>query len=342
MKVLITGATGFIGKAFVSKLVAKKLGYDIYCAVRKTSRIEELKELNVNFVNFDLTDFSTFSPAIKGMDKVIHFASLFNFHAPRDLLFLQNVEASQKLAEICLENKVQHFVYCSSAEALGNVINGTEESDYNPDEKLGYYGLSKMEAEKSLLKMQEDNNLPLTIARPSGVIGPGNCYPFNELIESIDKNALNAKIFPGSGHHTVHWTYIDDVVEGFIKIIQNPDKTIGQIFILASDYPQSYKEIFTVIAKKLGKSPPKFIQHFPIFIGKLFWPIIHYYYKFKGMDIFPFKPGSLHNSTVSRSYMNLKAKRILDLNPEVDFETGVEKTVEWMREHEMLRNLGEF
>ncbi len=336
--ILITGASGFIGKAFVEALSTKKLGYNIFCGVRESTKRDDLEKFNVNFVNFDLNDHSTFSSAVKGMNIVVHFAALFNFHAPRDMLFKQNVEVIQAFAEACLSNGVQHLIYCSSTEVLGIIRNGNETSDYNPETNLGYYGVSKMEAEKIFLKIQAEKRLPLTIVRPTGVIGPGKCYPFNELVESIYRNALNARIFPGSGENYIHWTYIDDITQGFIKILQNPEKTIGEIFILAGDEVPTYKIMFSTIAEKLNRKPPVFIRYFPIKIGLLFWPLIHNYYKFKKLDLFPFKPGSLKNSTVSRSYSNKKVKEILGFQPNFSFEKGVEKTIEWMKDQGLLEN----
>ena len=145
MKILVTGATGFIGSAFVQALISEKGEYEVYCAVRKSSNKEELEKLDVNFVNFDLTNHSTFGGAVKDKNIVIHFASHYKNwdRAPKNILFSCNVEATQKLAEACLEAQVQHFIYCSSTEALGKVVNGTEEADYNPDE---YYGKTKMDA----------------------------------------------------------------------------------------------------------------------------------------------------------------------------------------------------
>ncbi|MHA1332015.1 MAG: NAD-dependent epimerase/dehydratase family protein, partial [Candidatus Hodarchaeales archaeon] len=208
MNILVTGASGFIGKAFVKSLIKENLGYDIYCAVRKTSKIDELKELGVNFVDFDLTDYSTFGPAVKNMDTVVHFAANFDFLASEESLFALNVDATKELAEASLENGVKHFIYCSSTEAVGNVIDATEDSEYNPDE---VYGRSKMEAEKILLDMHAEKGLPVTIARPSGVFGPGDNYVFKEMIISVDRSIIN-KVFPTSAKSKIHFTYIDDVV----------------------------------------------------------------------------------------------------------------------------------
>ncbi|MFX1284412.1 MAG: NAD-dependent epimerase/dehydratase family protein [Promethearchaeota archaeon] len=333
MKILVTGATGFIGKAFIRTLIAEQRQYEIYCAVRKTSKKEDLEELDVKFVYFDLTDHTTFSHAVKGKDIVIHFAANYNFEASEESLFEQNVISTKKLAEACLEANVKHFVYCSSTEALGVVVNGIEESIYNPDE---VYGRSKMEAEKILLDLQNEHNLPLTIVRPSGVYGPGDYYVFTEIIESMEKSIIK-RIFPGSPKGTIHFTFIDDIVQGFVKIIDNPNKTIGEIFILASDKPQIWRELFEVIAVKLGNKPPRFIPHFPMIIARIFWPLIVKYYKRKGLG-YPYVSIAIKKIQTSRNYANTKAKKILGFNPTVDYEFGVEKTVKWMREEGILND----
>jgi len=180
MRILVTGASGFIGKAFVKALINEQPEYEIYCAVRSTSNVDELKALNVKFTNFDLTKIETFLPAVEGKDCVVHFAANFNFLASEESLYEQNVNATKKLAEACLKANISHFVYCSTTEAMGIVDDGTELSDYNPDE---VYGSSKMDAEKALIEMYEEKQLPVTIVRPTGVFGPGDGYVFKEMIQ---------------------------------------------------------------------------------------------------------------------------------------------------------------
>lgn len=101
---------------------------------------------------------------------------------------------------------------------MGIATDGTEESEYNPDE---VYGRSKMEAEKSLTKMKENDQLPLTIVRPTRVFGPGDNYTIREMIISVDGTFLN-KVFPTSAKNFIHFTYIDDIVKGFIEILEKP------------------------------------------------------------------------------------------------------------------------
>ncbi len=332
MKVLVTGASGFIGKALVKELIKEHPNIQIYCAVRKTSNVNELQKLNVKLVNFDLTDISTFNQALKDKDVVVHFAANFDFLASEESLFQENVDASRKLAEISLKENVKHFIYCSTTEAMGVVTDGNEESEYNPDE---VYGRSKMEAEKSLLRMRENTQLPLTIVRPTGVFGPGDNYTIKEMIESVDRTIVN-KVFPTSAKNFIHYTYIDDVIKGFIRIIENPEKSIGEIYILASDEPQTYREMFITISKALGRKPPFFISPFPLILAKPFWPLIVKFYRWRKFG-YPFVPNALSKISASRNYLNTKAKRDLGFKPSVNFKTGIENEVNWMKSQGMIK-----
>ncbi|MFX0088140.1 MAG: NAD-dependent epimerase/dehydratase family protein, partial [Candidatus Hodarchaeota archaeon] len=154
------------------------------------------------------------------------------------------------------------------------------------------YGESKMEAEKILLKMYKEYGFPLTIARPTGVIGPGESYLFNDIIIAIDKGlALLPRIILGTGRGTIHWIYIDDIIQGFLRIIENPKKSIGQIYNLASDSPQTWNDLIETICESLGKTGRIF--HVPAILGRIGLPLFTLYYKLRGVDNFVLRAGTV-------------------------------------------------
>jgi len=332
MRLFVTGASGFIGTAFVKALHKTHPEFLITCGVRKSSDVEELEKMGLNLVLFELNSPSGFMSAVEGQDIVVHFAANFNFLASEDSLFKQNILATKDLAYACLEKKVKYFIYCSSLEALGAVVDGNEESSYNPDER---YGKSKMEAEKLLLDLHAEKNLPVTIVRPSGVFGPGDNYVLREFIESLDRSILN-KIIPFAGETTLHFTYIDDIVQGFSKILLEREKCVGEIIHLCSDQPQTYREIIVTITDKLQRRKPFFIKFIPLFFYRPFWPFIVVFYRWRGLG-YPYVPNAMKKIRASRSYSNLKAKKLLGFQSRTDFATGIEKEVEWMREEGILK-----
>ena len=137
--------------------------------------------------------------------------------------------------------------------------------------------------------------------------------------------------------NTIHFTYIDDIVDGFYKIMVNPDKSIGETFNLCSDEPQTYQQMFITISEKLGRRKPIFISFIPVFILRLVWPITWRFYVFRGFG-FPYVPNAIQKILTSRNYINTKAKTVLGFNPKEDYAIGVEKTIEWLREQNLIRS----
>lgn len=329
MNILVTGATGFIGKAFVLALESEGKGHTISCAARKSSNTEDLELRGLKIVHFDMDDYTSFKPAVEGQDTVIHFATMFDFEASEKDLRKYTIEATEELARACLDAGVNHFIYCSTSEALGAVINGTEEVDYNPDT---LYGKCKAETEKLLLDMRDNQGLGLTIVRPSGVFGPGDYYVVKEIIEAVYNGLV--PVLPSSAKTTaIHFTYIDDIIQGFLKIVDNPD-TVGKIYNLCSDKPQLYHELHKAILKALGRKPVT--RYVPVWMAKVGMPLLRTYAKMRGRYLFPLGKEGMKKLTSSRSYSNAKAKKELGFKPVVDFEDGMKKTVEWMENEGLL------
>ncbi|MCK5264518.1 MAG: NAD-dependent epimerase/dehydratase family protein, partial [Candidatus Thorarchaeota archaeon] len=189
MKVLVSGATGFLGGKTIELIL--KEGHEVVALVRSTSNTEGLPK-NIEIREADLFDEASLESAVQDVDAVIHFAAYFDFY-PRDeeLMFKVNVEGTKNLMNACVGTQVQRFIYCSTTETMGPIRfpPGTEDTELIPDFS---YGESKILAENAIREISKDTDLPHIILRPTGVMGEGDLYVMLEVAEQLNEGKVFA------------------------------------------------------------------------------------------------------------------------------------------------------
>jgi len=330
MKVLITGITGFIGAHLAQELLKKK-SYELVGTFRDKEKALMYEKQGIEMRKADLLKPDSLKNITKDVDVVIHLAGLMRFHDPWDSLYNHNVKATQIIAADALQHSVQHFIYSSSTEALGPVTNipGDETSPYNPSYA---YGKTKQIAEQWLKEKQQTAGLPLTILRPTGVYGPGDVYVTLSTVRAIAYRKL--RVLPGKGDSIIHFTYVDDIIQGFQKTIEKPKQSLDETFILASDEYITYKEMFTIIANLLNVPPPT--RSIPLSLAKVYLSYIQWSNKRKGIDDFVMHTSLIDTMKTNRAYTNAKAKKILEFTPRYSYRDGMKKTIEWYKEKNLL------
>jgi nucleoside-diphosphate-sugar epimerase len=157
-RVLVTGATGFLGSHIVEVLVQN--GFTVRCTVRPSSSLKWLENLELEKVNVDFNNEASLQKACEGVDIVVHNAGITR--AKSDAEFFEvNAKATERLAKAAIKAKVSRFIFISSLEARG------------PDgfaTAISAYGKSKLEAERRLTNLQ--NEIETILLRPAGVYGP--------------------------------------------------------------------------------------------------------------------------------------------------------------------------
>lgn len=240
-KILVTGATGFVGKYLVKKLVKEK--YKVRCLVRKISNIEYLKKLNLEIVYGDIINKDSIKNAIKDIDVIIHLASIINSKDPN--IYNVNVRGSQNIIDICKKNKIK-VIYISSTATKNKY--------------LDKYGKTKLEAEKLFL----NSNLKTIVLRP-GMIYAKDSKGFLHLLKYI-------KMFPffipiiGNGKYNLNLTYIEDLTSTIIKILKK-DIFNNKAYDLSSSKQVNFNKLIGVINKQLNIKKIKI--HIPILICKI-------------------------------------------------------------------------
>lgn len=323
MKVLVTGATGFLGSYVVEDLLEH--GHQPVAMVREGSDVSSLRKQGVEMRIGYLDQPGTLSDVVRGTDAVIHLAAYYTFTGKKEGYQRINVEGTRALAEACLSEGVTRFIYCSSTEAMGPVDNlpGNENSPLQPKYE---YGLSKKQAEE-ILESYVDRGLQCTILRPSGIYGPRNvddvAYWF---IRSFSK-FLPSKFMIGSGENQVQFVHVRDVAQSFRLALDNPQQSIGQTFIISEERSYSYAEVYAILGEIMGKKPPRI--RLPPLLAKAMIFEVQLFFALIRKDNFMWRLSTVDAVTSDRSYSVQKAMDLLGYQPRYDLRQGMQETVEW-------------
>ncbi len=260
MKVLLTGATGFVGRHLLRALQEK--GYKVRVLLHKHS----LNAENIEIVQGSLLEMGTLLEATKEVDAVIHAAAVVSFHKKDVPTLMQtNVLGTAYLINACLENKVPRLLYIGSSNALGREQTQmiTDEQIAQTTKNLTPYGISKMLAEREVFRGQQEG-LATTILNPVVILGPGNWRRGTPSL--FYKVYRGLRFYPlGSNGFVGVW----DVVRYTLYCLEHTS-TIGKRFLLCAEN-WTWKQLLTEIALALHKPPPRYpLQKTPLlFLSRL-------------------------------------------------------------------------
>lgn len=320
MKVLVTGATGFIGSHLSEELVRR--GHKVTCLVRENSDLKWIENTELKIIKGDCKKIESLYKAVDGIDYIFHLAGLTKACSEADF-FGANADGTKNIITATLENNpnLKRFVYISSLAAVGPSQKGSplkEDTDPHP---VSSYGRSKLEGEKVVLKYKE--KLPVTVIRPSAVYGPRDkdLFVFFKL--------LKKGIFPYWGKCYYSLVYVDDLIQGIILAAENK-KAEGQVYFMSDSKFYTNEEIMKAISSALG------IKAFRLRIPKPFMPFFAYI----GERII--KNGIINRDKIKElSYSHwicdtTKAKDELGFIPKVRLKEGMKWTADWYRIHRWL------
>ena len=171
MKILLTGATGFIGKHLLNALLTE--GNEVLCLVRESSDVSFLGEPGVTLKTGSLLEPKTIEAAFAGIDVVIHLAGQVGaFGIPYQQFYEINCQGTINILKLAEAYSVKQMIYCSTPGVLGfGKRLAPEEAEYAPRND---YEITKMIAEKSILDFCKNAKIRYTIIRPDFVYGPGD------------------------------------------------------------------------------------------------------------------------------------------------------------------------
>lgn len=325
MRVLVTGATGFLGGHLIEELA--KGPHVPICAYRKGSDTGNIDRLGLEKVTFDLTDRVSMLSALRNVDAVVHLAAYYTFTGKKELYDKVNVKGTADLLQACKEVGVKRFLYCSSTEAMGPIAAppGDEDSPLNPQYE---YGRSKARAE-GLVKA---SGLDWTILRPSGIYGPSNLDDVAFYFITSFKG-FASKFIIGSGKNYIQFVHVKDVVQGFVKAL-DARASIGGTYIITQARPYTYEEVYRVLAKIFQQREPRW--RVPRSLAKLMMLPIEGINLLIGRENFLYRRETVNSVTSDRAFKIDRARRDLGYEPMYDLPEGMAETVAWYRDNGYL------
>jgi dihydroflavonol-4-reductase len=251
-KVLVTGASGFVGSAVARKLVER--GFSVRALVRPTSPTTHLSGLDLEFVRGDLRDADSLRQAMTGVRWLFHVAADYRLWARDPAELMQtNVLGTRTLMEQAMRAGVERVVYTSSVATLSCRSNGQSADETTPlqdGQAIGTYKRSKVAAER-LVGSMIARGLPAVIVNPSTPVGPCDVRPTPTGRIIVEAASGRMPAFVNTGLNMVH---VDDVAAGHILAFERG--RIGERYILGGQNA-SLSEILITIAAQSGRRPPR-------------------------------------------------------------------------------------
>ena len=246
-KILITGASGFIGSFIVEE--ALRRGFDTWAAVRKSSSKAFLQDERINFIELNLSSEQQLKEQLKDMqfDYVVHAAGVTKCLHQEDFRRI-NTEGTKNLvrAILALQMPIKRFVYISSLSIMGAIREEqpyTEILESDTPQPNTAYGRSKLEAEQWL---DTNSQFPYVILRPTGVYGPRERDYFM-MFKSIKQHVDFAV---GYQQQDITFVYVADVVQA-VFLAMEKGRTGRRYFLSDGEVYQS-STFSDLIHKELG------------------------------------------------------------------------------------------
>ncbi len=258
MKILVTGADGFIGSHLCEKLVKK--GHDVKAFVYYNSfnsygwidSIEKKIRDKLKIFSGDIRDENLVKKAVKGNEIIIHLAALvgipYSYNSPQSY-YETNVKGTLNILQAAKDLKVKKIIHTSTSEVYGTA-KYLPIDEKHPVDGQSPYSASKIAADQMAISFYKSFGTPVTIIRPFNTYGPRQSA--RAIIPTIILQFLNGKreINLGSVNTTRDFSYIDDTINAFVKSI-TAKNTNGEIINLGSNSEVSIKDLVRIIASEM-------------------------------------------------------------------------------------------
>lgn len=319
MKVFVTGARGFIGRALLERYGA---------AGAEVGGVDRVADETLGVVAGDVVDPSPWKERLRGIDLLFHTAAVVSNVASEASFWRVNVLGTRRLVEAAAAAGVGRFVHLSSVAAYGfDFPDGVDES-YPLRPNGNHYVDTKVASEQVVLQAHAAGEIACSVVRPTDVYGPGS-RPWTLL--PVEMMRAGPFVLPESGRGIFSPVYVDNLLDG-LEAVGSRAEASGQVFILGDGVAVTTAEFFGHYARMLGRGP---IRTLPTPLASVLAELVATALGVLGRE-----------TEISRETMRMlarrggysieKARRLLGYAPKIGLAEGMRRTERWLAERGLL------
>ncbi|SCY72645.1 NAD-dependent epimerase/dehydratase family protein [Alkaliphilus peptidifermentans] len=342
MKVLLTGANGFIGSHILDRLI--EMGHDVRCLIRRNSNLKNIEHIDCEYVYGDLLDCDALNKATQNVEAVIHTAAHAKDWGDYDLFYQSNVEGTLNLIKASKVNAVKKIILTSSISVYGeehSTLAKNEKSPLNSHYKyfldsifpckMNYYRDTKRIAKDKASEFAKKHNIDLLFIEPVWVFGEREFGTgFYDYLNTVRSGA---KFLPGSNSNYFHVIYVKELAKAYERAIHYDFKGC-EALIIGNSSPILMNDLYTMLCEGAGlKKPynlPKYITYPVAFVMEVLWTMLRVK-----------TPPILTRGRLNMFYDNImfdvsKAKEVMGFEDKSDLKESIDKTIKWYQENGYL------
>jgi 2-alkyl-3-oxoalkanoate reductase len=253
MRILVTGATGFIG--FETAVFLKEHGHCVSGLIRDSDKAKRLRDSGIDTVMGDILDAAAMDRVLSGFDILVHCAAFASDWGKKDLFHRTNFLGTKNVLESCVKNGIKRVLYVSTVDIFGHRADRVISEDSPFGRQPGWYADSKRKAEALVREFIRSGRLDVTIVYPTWVYGEGDRHFVPEIIEAIKAGEM--LFFRNRGNHTIEVCYINNLVSAIHTLLFHP-QSAGSGFIITDSPKITFREFVNTISARIGCKPVRF------------------------------------------------------------------------------------